>query len=641
MVQVTESALAAHSSVFNVNRMSPPQLAERYDLATVRAALTNLTSWCRYPAASNRSAWEKIPAPVRRELIDRGAERAAEDWEHLKATLLLDYARSGDRNSYQNPHFRRRTRLHDLVLAECAEGRGRFIDAIADNLWLTCEESYWGWPAHLEIQAAGAGLPDCHEPTVDLGVGETVGHLAWTVHLLGDQLAGVSPQLLPRIQHEVNHRVLTPCLQRDDFWWMGWQTGRHPVNNWNPWINSNWLAAVLGFETDPERRAQAVHKIMRSLDVFIAHQPEDGGCDEGPGYWDRAGGSLFDCLELLHSATNGEINLFHEPLIAETGRFIMRAHLTGDWYVNFADATARPTISAALVQRYGRAIGDSQLIAFGQWAERHQAGRPRSHIISLNRSLAALLDPVAPELASTPAPADIWLPHLQFALMRSPRLSVAAKGGHNRESHNHNDVGSFLACLDGSPLLIDVGVETYTAKTFGPRRYEIWTMQSQWHTLPTINGAMQQDGRDFAARDVTFSSDGDGSIFALDLAGAYPPAAGARRWMRTLRLSPGGVLTLTDDYELSAAHAPTVWNFITHRRPELTTDGAINLRSTDGAQAILSHAAGIYQAEVDDVAITDPNLQKVWGDLVYRLRLTEPTPTDHAHREFTITPAGA
>ena len=43
----------------------------------------------------------------------------------------------------------------------------------------------------------------------------------------------------------------------------------------------------------------AVHKILRSLDNFIDPYHDDGGCDEGPGYWSRAGGSLFDCLELL------------------------------------------------------------------------------------------------------------------------------------------------------------------------------------------------------------------------------------------------------------------------------------------------------------------------------------------------------
>jgi hypothetical protein len=77
------------------------------------------------------------------------------------------------------------------------------------------------------------------------------------------------------------------------------------VNNWNPWINSNWLASVLLLERDPQRRVRAFAKIARSLDRFIDAYPDDGGCDEGPSYWGRAGASLFESLELLHAATGG------------------------------------------------------------------------------------------------------------------------------------------------------------------------------------------------------------------------------------------------------------------------------------------------------------------------------------------------
>jgi len=70
-----------------------------------------------------------------------------------------------------------------------------------------------------------------------------------------------------------------------------------------------------------------------------------------------------------------------------------------------------------------------------------------------------------------PLTRDFWLPELQVMGARSfegskPGLYVAAKGGHNAESHNHNDVGNFIVYADGYPALIDVGVETYTAKTF-------------------------------------------------------------------------------------------------------------------------------------------------------------------------------
>src|SRR5437879_1125934 len=118
------------------------------------------------------------------------------------------------------------------------------------------------------MQRAGNGLPDVTEPIVDLFAAETGALLAWTDYLLADRLDKVSPLLRKRMRAEVDRRLLTPALQRDDFWWMGFGE-RKDVNNWNPWINSNWLAAVLLLEADPQHRAMSVYTIMRSLDNFI------------------------------------------------------------------------------------------------------------------------------------------------------------------------------------------------------------------------------------------------------------------------------------------------------------------------------------------------------------------------------------
>src|SRR5512142_2657979 len=96
-------------------------------------------------------------------------------------------------------------------------------------------------------------------------------------------------------------------------------------------------------------------------------------------------------------------------------------------------------------------------------------------------------------------------------------LYLAAQGGHNAESHNHNDVGNFIVFAGGKPVVIDIGVETYTAKTFSARRYEIWTMQSAYHNLPTIGGAMQQAGREYQARDVRYQADDRAAEMSLDI----------------------------------------------------------------------------------------------------------------------------
>ena len=81
-------------------------------------------------------------------------------------------------------------------------------------------------------------------------------------------------------------------------------------------------------------------------------------------------------------------------------------------------------------------------------------------------------------------------------------LTLAVKGGHNGEHHNHNDVGSFVVASDGVPVIVDAGRPTYTAQTFGPDRYAIWTMQSGWHNVPVIGGREQLPGAAHAARDV-------------------------------------------------------------------------------------------------------------------------------------------
>ena len=623
-------------------------LTRAMDGTTLRPLLIPPAEFKPHPTITDRPAWDGLSVPIRTALLAAGEKRLGEPWEILRASVQLGFVRTGNRTDFEAPHAARRARLSDLVFAECVENRGRFLDAIADGLWLICEETYWGGAAHLFMQRRGLGLPDVTEPTVDLGVGETAGLLVWTLYLLGARLDTVHPMIGERVRLELERRVLTPCLERDDFWWMGWHRDNRPVNNWVPWCCSNWLACVLLLETDPVRRTRGVHKIMRVLDVFIDHQPADGGCDEGPNYWARAAGSLFECLDLLHTATAGCVDIFHEPLIREMGRFVQRTHAFGTWFVNFADAPVRAGTEASTLYQYGRAIKDPAMTAFAAWLFQE-----RKHLQlggSMSRALprlwldAELNDPAA----RPPLYRDVWLADLQVMTARDRAgtgdgFFVAAKGGHNEESHNHNDVGSFLAYLDGWPLLIDVGVETYTAKTFDNRyRYAIWTMQSQWHNLPTVNGQLQQNGREFTARQARYSATDEAATLSLDLAAAWPKLAGIAAWNRTICLQRGAAIVITDDYELSTAKAPAVFNFVTSRPVDLAIPGQARLGAFPEAPssrgAVLASDATAFHAEVDTVEVTDPWLKTSWTT-VFRLRLTERTATTQAQREFRITAA--
>src|SRR5262249_47389575 len=152
-------------------------------------------------------------------LLTLGEESLSKALPPLPATLYLGYARTGNRSDFEAVFFERRVMFQNLVLAECVEGKGRFLDAMANALWSICEESTWCLPAHVGVQKAGVGLADVAEPIVDLFAGESAVSVAWTLYLLGPELDRVSPQLRRRAELELQRRILVPVIDRDDFGW--------------------------------------------------------------------------------------------------------------------------------------------------------------------------------------------------------------------------------------------------------------------------------------------------------------------------------------------------------------------------------------------------------------------------------------
>ncbi|MCC6169254.1 MAG: heparinase II/III family protein [Caldilineaceae bacterium] len=610
------------------------------------------------PKLTDRAGWEGLPASVRRAHIGRAEEALGYAWPALPATLYLEYSRIGNRSNFEAPHFARRQMLATLVLAECMEAQGRFLDDIVNGIWAICEESSWCIPAHIRHQRAGNTMPDTAEPIVDLFAAETGALLAWTVYLLGERLDGVSPMVLPRIEREIRARILEPALACDDFHWMGFVNDRgRRVNNWNPWICSNWLASVLIMQKDDAQRVAAVTKIMRALDNFIDPYPRDGGCDEGPNYWGRAGASLFDNLELLYAATGGWIDVYDEPLVREIGRFIYRVHIAGDYYLNFADASAIVQPEALLVYRYGRRIEDAAMVSFGRWlAERRQmmetgilqgTGRVPPSLGRALPDLFVLADAFA-QPGHAPLLRDVWLGEIEVMVARdqdgsSDGFYLAAKGGTNGESHNHNDIGDFVVYVDGKPLIVDAGVETYSAKTFGPNRYDIWTMQSAYHSLlPTVDGAQQLPGPQFAAREVGYAADDRRAALTLEIAAAYPPQAKIGSWQRTVALSRGEGVEVCDRYQLTGPAQTVTLSLLSPCRVVTDTPGRVEFHAAAFAddrmagEGIFTYDAGQFRVTTETVPITDARMGPVWGDHLTRVILTAENPAQQGEWSFGV-----
>ncbi len=594
-----------------------------------------------FPDYNDRSFWNKLPDNLRQKYIKEAEIYLEYDWPVVKATDYLEIIRSGDRK--QEVYGLPRSALVALVMGELAEGKGRFIDQIVNGAWYYSEQTWWGWSAHLTAQKAPHGLPDADEPVIDLGVGEITNILSWTWFLFKDEFDKIHPLIATRLKNEIMKKAVIPYYERNDFWWQGLD-GSREVNNWNPWTNHNMLTAILILEDDQGQKLKGVQKLVRSLDEFINVYPADGGCDEGPSYWGRAGASLYQSLDLLKRATGGKFDVYDNQLVQNMGTYIYKAYIEYPYFINFADADATTGSRPQIIYSYGKDINDPVMYKFGafladkqDWGQEIPEGKIDEQVMQL-----MYLEEIKNAEAENALISDFWLPQTQVAGARdeagsSEGFFFAAKGGHNAESHNHNDLGSCVLYFDGKPALIDIGRETYTAKTFSDRRYEIWTMQSQYHNLPRINGVDQKEGREYVATNSSFEADAKKAVFSTDIAKAYPEDAAVKKWVRSYQLNRGKQFIVRDDYELAKVkEEPTSINFITYCKVSESKPGVLLLKGV-GFNLEMKYNSKIVSPKIEFNEVTDNGLKRYWPEGITRIVFTINNPKTKGKNEVNIT----
>ena len=578
-----------------------------------------------YPPYADRAAWAALPGAARWKAAGDAALQDADTLPRLPLSLWLRFTQNGDRTAWEHAYFARRRTLCALVMAEAVTGAGSYLPAIADLAWAICEESAWQLPAHNSYirDTPQLPLPDVTRPIVDLFAAETGALIATVYGLLGAALDGYAPGFSVRLKGEVERRVLAP-YRTAHFWWMG--NGEEPMCNWTPWCTQNVLLAAAQCapaETLPVYVKQAAY----SIDCFLKDYGEDGCCSEGAQYYRHAALTMFNALDLLYRIAPGVFDdVWAEPKIRNMAEYIVNMHIAGPYYLNFADCS--PLAGARGVREFlfGQRVASAPLmtLAARDWADALQQPDPDrlhhpddSEGINLYYHIqTALAEQKVLAFAQSAAPAlprDMWYPSVGILVCRRGAYALGAKAGNNADSHNHNDVGSVTLYKNGAPLLIDVGVETYSKKTFSPQRYEIWTMQSSWHNLPEFEPEsaqyQQQSGLEFAARDVTVSDALD--AITMDIAPTYGAVPGLGFYRRRVQLGESG-LTVQDETDY---HGTVALTLMSVEKPAVE-GGTVQFGTLAAA-----YIKGAARIATEAVPITDPRLRQAWPDTLYRTRI--------------------
>ena len=622
--------------------------------------LSNDESWLPYPEYADRTGWDALVGSHADFLIKTGEKYLDYTWRSVDATAYLAYERTGERQIMETPLRQNRIALNALMLAELAEGKGRFIDQLINGTWHIAHMPSWVLSAHLPRQKTRRTLPDPDQQIIDLGSGALGAQMAAAYHFFHDTFDKVDPVISRVIKASVKKQILDSYLNVSNYkphWWLAFELKKDGViNNWNPWCNADVILCFLLVEEDRERLIQAINQSYKSVNLFIDYVKKDGACEEGPAYWGHAAGKLYDYLQIMDYAHEGQLPLFQDKQIKDMGEYISRSFVKDGWVVNFADASAKLSYSPSLIYNYGKAVSSNEMQDFAIYnlARKTEGKYARPKPVLGNdifRSLESLryinemtqrVDQLNAEIAAgysfdqtisdlrKHVPSFTWYPETEFCYIKNNNdWFFASKGGHNEESHNHNDIGTFILYKGAVPVFVDAGVGTYTKMTFGKMRYSIWSMQSGWHNLPVINGKTQEHGREYRSRSVETVGKGKTKSFKLDIAGAYKPDACCKNWTREYKVSDN-LLTITDEYKLESRLAADVENFlvqgVVYQAGEVTPDGYVVK-----AKEVVVENNGVtfkilYPAQmtvsVEVMNLDDPKLTNVWGTSLRRISFT-------------------
>ena len=594
----------------------------------------------RFKPFCDREEGIVISDGIKKQIIEKADSLVNKEYPSIYATEYMMFRKNGNRTVYQKKYYERREDMFTLALAEYLEKNGKYTDKLCDLVWLILEETTWVLPAHNKIAPGGNGyLPYAFKETVDyidLFSAYTGACLAWVCYLCRDVLDGVTPLICERILYELDKKIIK-CYLSDSAhndWWMG--KGKSRPNNWNPWINSNVLTVAALTVGDLKIREEIARLAMSSIDEFTSIYHTDGGCDEGPSYWRVAGGALYNACLVLYDMSDGYINIFRDPLVVNIAEYVAKAHICGNFFTNFADAPATINAVDHWQLDFAEFCGSQLMIDYEKnrlgGVEPEFSGAGRNCPYRLMRAYAYGKLPIS---EYTPQK-KVWLDGIGVAITRESEIAdkglyLAFKGGHNAESHNHNDVGNFIIFADGKPIFVDLGVGEYTRKTFSPQRYDIPSMRSEYHNLPSFNGVLQGTGRAFGASGYRY--DVESGALDMELTAAYPRESGLEFYRRRAE-NKDGKICVTDCFALKEdGHAE--FHLIARCQPESIGEGYF---TQDGLTVRFDPLLKLKFEEIKCDTVETEKLPSAWKtDKLWRISLSADRLVKGEKYEFTLT----
>jgi hypothetical protein len=495
------------------------------------------------------------------EIRNEGDRLLKESDPELPFSLFKIFGETGSRLEFEKIYFEKRRRLTTFAIMVLLEPeKDEYLTALENTIWSLCNEYSWCLPAHL--QNSPETSVDVHyslinpvkkEYSIDLFAAETAFALGEIVKLTEDSL---NPQICKRIYEEIYNRIFFPFKEKT----FGWEKQTH---NWAAVCAGSIGCAALHLLDNQDELAIILERVMDAMDSYLKGFQEDGVCLEGYGYWQYGFGYYVYFADLLEKRTEGRLNLFESEKVHQIALFQQRTFLNRNLVVNFSDSLPTASVFLGLSHYLSKIYRDFEIPETD--LRSHYSDDHCSRWAPAIRNLLWFdEDSVSlPWRHGTHYSRDSqWF--LSRHISESGSFAFAAKGGHNDEPHNHNDIGHFILEGNSEVFFKDLGSGLYSKDYFSEKRYSFFCNGSQGHSVPIVNHQFQKAGAAKSADILHVSIGEEVDIFEMDIANAYEVESlqGLRRrftWAKTNKPK----LILEDVYSFAEQPDSIVERFIT------------------------------------------------------------------------------
>ncbi len=468
------------------------------------------------------------------------------------------FYQTGNRLEYEGLYFGRRKYLTVYGILALYRGEQKDIEKLITVLEGVCKERYWALPAHVNAKTRD-------ELTIDLFAAETAQTLAELVYLLQDKLRD---ELKLQILDEVMRRVMLPYMERRVTY--GWE--KDPCNWSAVCAGAIGMAAIYLYRMgrlDAMQRDECIQRVCSSMQCYIGGLEEDGACTEGLGYYSYGMSYFTGFSELAYEESHGHIDLMTGEKCENIALFQQKCYFGNGVSISFSDGSSRecflPGMTAYMKHRFPSVQTPDYSLARGLHGDHCYRW------LTNERNIRWLMKYEGNEVKSKYSCEEQYnlLPSAQWMIYKDGQGNgYAAKGGHNAESHNHNDIGHFLVVYQGELFLTDLGAGEYTKEYFGAGRYDILCNRSLGHSVPIINDGEQHAGKEYRAD--AFVWDEEEEELKISFASAYAEEdiATVERRIEVLPKEEGKFSLLVKDcFQPSAKTYSIVENLMTQYEP--------------------------------------------------------------------------